>query len=68
MDDDDNEQTVDVEIVVPKRLGPFVRKKQRSRTKHGNWRKKRSDAGKPRRKNKSLLDLPEVASEGEMPV
>lgn len=30
--------------------GPYVKKQPRTRTKHGNWRKKRSDAGKKRQK------------------
>ena len=32
-----------------KKQGPYVAKQPRSRTKLGNWRKKRSDAGKKRK-------------------
>ncbi len=31
------------------RQGPYVRKEPRARNDDGTWRKKRSDAGKPRK-------------------
>lgn len=42
---------------MPKGKVPTVGKKERSRTKKGNWRKKRSDAGKKRGKLSHLVSL-----------